>query len=393
MVKKLRVLVTAAFLFVGLSGHVLPAEEQKEAPKPGGQEAAAPKKEEAPKIGSMTVDELRKALGLSVYLQGGYLHNTRNPSSQENDNRVFDHKANSFTLDLAQIRLQKDAPVGGLGFKLKMSAGETAKFIHANGLGNPNESFDLTEAYVDYVAPLGKGLKFSFGKYVTFLGAEVIEAIDNPNYSRSFLFNYAIPFTHTGLKVHYPFTDTFNVSLHVVNGWDNATDNNNGKSVGASIGWTPIEQLAMNFSVMVGPEQNHDSKNNRYLYDWVGTIKPIKNLAFILNADYGKEERIPGIGSAKWYGAAAIVKYDFLPWFSMALRGEVFKDPDGVRTGTPQTLKELTLTPEFKIAKDLIVRPEYRHDWSNRDSFDKDAAGTPRKKAQDTIALGVMYLW
>jgi hypothetical protein len=31
---------------------------------------------------------------------------------------------------------------------------------------------------------------------VTYFGAEVIEAIDNPNYSRSFLFNYAIPFTH-----------------------------------------------------------------------------------------------------------------------------------------------------------------------------------------------------
>ncbi len=82
------------------------AQEQKETPKSEGQEVAPPKKETALKIGNMTMDELRKALGLSVYVQGGYLYNTRNPSSHENDNRLFDHKANSFTLDLAQIRLQ-----------------------------------------------------------------------------------------------------------------------------------------------------------------------------------------------------------------------------------------------------------------------------------------------
>ncbi len=388
-------------VLIGVMLFILPsfwafAQEQKEEKKEPAKEQTAEEAKESAKdrtVGTMTPDELKKALGLSVYLQGSYLYNTRNPSSGENENRLFDHKANSFTLDLAQLRLQKDADVGGLGYKLKLSAGETAKFIHANGLGNPNESFDLTEAYLTYVAPLGKGLAFSFGKFLTYMGAEVLEAIDNPNYSRSFLYDFGTPFTHTGLKVYYPFTDTFNVSLHVVNGWDNATDNNNGKSVGASIGWAPIEQVAMNLNVMVGPEQDHNSTNNRYLYDWVGTIKPIKNLTFLLNADYAKEERIPGIGSAKWYGAAVIVKYDFLPWFSVALRGEVFRDPDGARTGFPQSLKEVTLTPQFIIAKGLYVRPEYRHDWSDRNSFDKDASGTPRAKTQDTVALGVMYLW
>ncbi len=178
----------------------------------------------------MTVDEIRKALGLSFYFQGGYVFNTRDPRSQENDFRIFDHKANSFMLDLAQIRLQKEAPMGGLGFKFKLSFGETARFIHSRGLGDTNDTVDLTEAYVDYLAPLGKGLKVSFGKFVTMHGAEVIEAIDNFNYSRSFLFNYAIPFTHTGFRVYYPFSDQFNVAAYLVNGWDNTNDNNRGKT-------------------------------------------------------------------------------------------------------------------------------------------------------------------
>ena len=114
----------------------------------------------APKSAVTTLDDIKNMLGLSVYLQGGDTYNFANPDSQENGLRVFDHKANSFTLDLAQIVFNKDAAVGGIGYRLKLSAGETAKFIHATGLGTSDDAFDLTEAYIDYVAPLGKGLKF-----------------------------------------------------------------------------------------------------------------------------------------------------------------------------------------------------------------------------------------
>ncbi len=58
------------------------------------------------------------------------------------------------------------------------------------------------------------------------------------------------------------------------------------------------------------------------------------------------------------------------------------------RTGTSQKLTEVTVTPEIRLAGGLIVRPEYRHDSSDKQSFDN---GT--KKSQDTIALNAMYRW
>lgn len=342
---------------------------------------------------AMSAEDIKNALGMSIYLQGGYTYNFENPSSKENGLRVFDQQANSFLVDLAQIQFLKEPAVGGVGFKLKLSVGETAKFIHSAGLGDSKDVFDLTEAYVSYTAPLGKGLRFDFGKFVTYHGAEVIEARDNPNYSRSFLFNYAIPFTHTGLKISYPFTDAVNASLHLVNGWDVTDDNNKGKTVGLSVGVTPMEQLAMNVNLMYGPEKDNNNHDNRFLFDWVGTIKPIKNLSFILNFDYGKEEHSAADGgSATWWGGAGIAKYDVNDLFSVALRYEYFKDTDGIRTGTAQKLQEVTLTPQFTLAKNLLLRPEYRHDWSNEQSF-PGSSGNSKKKNQDTIALGVMYTW
>ena len=347
--------------------------------------------EEEKKTAGMTVDDIRKMLGLSIYLQGGYTYNFANPDSQENDFRVFDHKADSFTFDLAQLVFNKDASVGGVGYRLKLSAGETAKFIHSAGLGDSDQPFDLTEAYIDYVAPVGSGLKLRFGKFVTYFGAEVIEARDDFNYSRSFLFNYAIPFTHTGLMSGYTFSDKLSAAVYIVNGWDNSDDEGKSKSLGASVTVTPVTPVSLIFNVMNGREADAvaGTEPNRFLFDWVGTVKATEKLTFTVNTDYAIESNaLAGGKDAKWYGIAGYAKYDFSDRYSLSARAEYFNDQDGVRTNVAQHLKEVTVTPEIRLAQGLIVRPEYRHDWSNEEAFDSNS-----KKYQDTIALAVIYTW
>lgn len=327
------------------------------------------------------------------YVQSGYTYNgnssTDATTGDVNDLRVFDKKANSFMLDLAQIIVSKDAAADGAGYKIKVSAGETAKYIHSTGMGDTGQdAFDITEAYVSYIAPVGKGLRFDYGKMVTYHGAEVIEAKDNVNYSRSLLFNYAIPFTHTGLKMGYGFTDAVSASVHVVNGWDNSTDNNTAKTIGLSVFVAPAEMFSAYVNYMQGPEQTDNTGNQRTLVDIVATIKPVKPLSIILNYDSATEAMGAGAADVKWNGISGIVKYDISATFSIAVRAEQFDDKDGVRTGAAQKLTEYTVTPEIRLANGLIVRPEYRHDSSDKESFDN---GT--KKSQDTIALGVMYSW
>jgi predicted porin len=342
---------------------------------------------------ALSLEEIKDLLGMSIYLQGGYTFNFKTPDSMTNEQRLFDQKANTFLIDLAQVQFARDPTVGGLGYKLKVSMGETAKYIHSAGLGNPGDEFDLTEAYIDYVAPLGSGLKLRFGKFATYLGAEVIEARDNYNYSRSFLFNFAVPFTHTGLMALYTFSKAFSTSLYLVNGWDVTEDNNNGKTVGASFGFTPTEVLSFTFNFIYGPEQANNTSNYRLLFDWIGAFKATKNLTFMANVDYGHEAKDPKNNGqdSEWYGIAAYVKYDFTDFFSTSIRVEYFNDENGVRTGIAQELKEITLTADFKVAKNLLVRPEYRHDWSTRNAF--DSSNTFDTKNQDTIAVGVMYTW
>ena len=54
------------------------------------------------------------------------------------------------------------------------------------------------EAYGSSKIPIGSGLTIKGGKFVTLLGYEVIESPNNLNFSRSFMFSFAIPLTHVG---------------------------------------------------------------------------------------------------------------------------------------------------------------------------------------------------
>ncbi len=71
--------------------------------------------------------------------------------------------------------------------------------------------------------PVGNGLDIYMGKFVTFLGYEVIESPANLNFSRGLLFTNAIPLTHTGIYADYKFNDTVEAKFGIVDGWNNST--------------------------------------------------------------------------------------------------------------------------------------------------------------------------
>ena len=339
---------------------------------------------------SLSAGDIKNAIGMSIYLQGGFTGNLQ--GNDTNDWRVFDNHGNQFTLDLAELQFLKAPAVGQVGYKVKISAGETAKDIHSVGLGasNPDQPFDLTEAYVNYTLPVGSGLTLQLGKFVTFTGEEVIEASGDYNYSRSFLFNYAIPFTHTGFMAGYTFSPKISANAYILNGWDVASGNNHSQTYGLSTTVTPSSASSLVFNFLYGPTQAQDNHDNRFLFDWVGSVSPVKNLTVAVNTDYATDKNLAGLGEDdKWYGIAGYVNYVFNDKVSATIRGEEFMDPQGARTGfAGQHLKEVTITGQYTLANNLLLRPEYRHDWSNQASFNSNT-----KKSQDTLALGVMYTW
>jgi hypothetical protein len=338
-----------------------------------------------------------------------YNYNIRDPKSKNNSLRLFDDRADQFDINQAEFYLEKPTTEASpIGFGVDVLLGRDAKKIHSTGLGidsgddpTKTEPFDLTQAYVTYKVPIGRGLDMKAGKFVTLHGAEVIRRTGNFNISRSMAFAYAIPFTHTGLMGTYSVTDWLSTTLGIVNGWDNTDDNNRGKSFHGMATVTPpfLKDFTLTLGGTWGAEFDGKEGPKRGLLDLIATYKPITPLTLTLNYDYGRQgEAFEDNGpSAVWHAVAAYAVYDLTDRLSVGVRGEYFKDQDGYRLPGVTPGKELqvwgtTLTGRYKLFDHVFASVEYRHDEArhNKLVFDR-GDGTKNANSQNTIQGELIY--
>ena len=336
-------------------------------------------------------------LAVNAFVSTAYQYNSNRPTTGATSYRVFDFNDNSFNLDVAELVVQIAASKpNDAGFRVDFAAGNSIPQITKTQDQNAAQ-FDLQQAFASYIAPLGSGLRFDVGKFVTHMGYELIEGYDgyNDNYSRSILFGYAIPFTHTGVKASYAFSSKVAGMIEVVNGWDLLRDNNRSKSVGAQLTLTPVAPLTVFLNWIGGAELANDNHTNRSVFDLVAIVKPTKSLTLGVNGDYGTENGTSAVNpgaDATWKGIAGYATIAMTSKFSVALRGETFHDEDGVRlgTGTKATLSEVTFTPAYKFTDHVVLRGEVRYDTANQPILTK--RGTLADK-QTTVGANVIFVY
>jgi hypothetical protein len=302
--------------------------------------------------------------------------------------RNFDTRHDQFRVSMAQIWITKTPTADSrAGFKAKLSVGPATTIVQSlEPGGSPAVLQNIEEGYISYLAPLGKGLQVDVGKFVTQNGAEVIEAKDNWNYSRSLLFALAIPYYHSGVRAAYSPTDKISLMGTIVNGWNNVVENNSAKTLGAQIAFKPTAALSLVQNYMAGPEQTGDNHDWRQLSDSTVTLAINRILSVMGNYDYGTDT-VAG-ARVRWQGVAAYAKVQGKR-VAFSPRLEWYDDASGFTTGTAQTLKEVTTTIELKATDTFLWRIEYRSDLSDAAVF-KTHAGL-LKKAQSSIGFGVLY--
>ncbi len=335
--------------------------------------------------------EVLDGVELHGFASTSYTYNFNDPDPASNQNRIFDFDHNSFKFDVGELVLLKDAGnPGDIGFRTDITYGYSVPPVTK---GDPDADFDIQQGYVSYNAPIGSGIRIDAGKFITHIGAEVIEGYDgwNYNFSRSYMFGLAIPFTHTGVRASYALNDKVSVLGMVANGWDNNTDNNEGKTLGLQVAYAPTDTVSLLLNWAGGPERN-GSDDWRNIFDVVFDMSLTNRTSMQLNFDYGVDENGAGPNSdAVWWGLAGILRHDCNDTFSINLRGEYFSDDDGARANIAggQNLWEITVTPEMRINKNMLVRLEYRHDDSDEDAFIDDNGSAT--SSQDTVAVNALF--
>lgn len=334
---------------------------------------------------------------ISGFVDTYYSFNFNKPDSNTNGLSNFDFRHNAFSISLAEIVLSKAA--SPVGFRVDLNFGETTDFIHCgafscDGLGSSEEPYkNIQQAYVTWATPVG--LTLDMGKFVTHMGLEVIESKDNWNYTRGLLFCCAIPYYHTGLRANYAVSDMIWVNGYVLNGWNDVVENNNGKTFGAQVGLTPIKPLTVILN-WIGPESGGIVVGgtgvpfrNRQVYDAIVIFNLTDNLSFAANYDYGTLEPTAGGDDLTYSGIALYARFAADP-YALAVRAENATDDDGAMFGTPDnTVQEITVTGEVKVADNLLIRAEYRYDMADEDIFEDEGGAVT--DTQNRAVLGVVY--
>jgi hypothetical protein len=355
----------------------------------------------------------------NVLLDGYYAYNFNHPVGRVNLLRAYDVSHNSFSLNQAAIVIEQAPNVEAgrrFGLRLDLQYGQATETVqgNANNELRPQAYRPIWQAYGTYVAPIGKGLTVDFGKFAGSLGYETNYTKDNYNYSRAYFFNF-LPFYHFGIRAKLPINDKLSVMYHLMNGAQQSEDFNRFKSHHVALILNPVKKVTWQVNYYVGREQRDvlpilnptfptlptqpglptdeispAPRGRFHVLDTYATFNVTDKFLFALEVDYvinRVEEFSP---PSRVTGGAAYVRYQFTPKFALAGRGEYLSDRGGLFSGVTQALKETTLTADYKIGDGLIIRGEWRRDFSNQDFILTDTQGI-RKSEQNTATIGMIW--
>ena len=353
---------------------------------------------------------------LGGYLEVSSTYNLNDPFTDANSYRVFDTDDGDF-VDINAFQLYIDKlpeDVDEVGFRVDMLYGEDAALIGGGDGVLDDGNLNIYQAYISYIAPIGNGLTIDLGRFATWHGYEVIEGGANDQFSRSFMFGYAIPFTHTGARLTYTINEMWEVSYGLTQGWDTVEDTNDSLTHHFAIRTMPTDDIYIQNSIAYGPEDHNingvdattglpdgsralgDNGSYTFLYDLVATWQATDQLLLGANFDYGiAEDYSVASGDADWWGIAGYVRYDITDKLYGAVRGEWMNDEDNSRFGagafSDVEVWEVTLTLGYEVVDGLLTRVEYRHDDADQDIFFDDGAAGSTTDTQDTISFEVIY--
>ena len=291
---------------------------------------------------------------------------------------------------------------GKLGGKAELSIGNDADVIASNGTDH-TDHIDPTQLFLQYA---DGPLTFIAGKFSTLAGAEVIESPGDSNFSRSFLFGLAVPFTHTGARLTWAVNPKVSLIGGVNNGWDDILFQGKKLTAEGGLALTPSPAVSLTAQMYNG----NDCVNyinvyscvppffNRMLYDTVLTVHATSALTLVGNYDNGtqlgatlldKTGTALGVGAAHWSGFAGYAIYQFSPKFGATVRAEAFRDGNGFRTGFAQNLNEGTATLAYTPSSPWLFRAEYRYDTSDQAVFSTSAG--PGRKTQSSFGAEAVF--
>ena len=264
------------------------------------------------------------------------------------------------------------------GFRVDMMYGTDAQ--KTQSFGNPNAgirgegAFDAgwDNGYYGWAMPQLYGevamddTSVKVGHFLSPLGYEAVPATSNFFYSHSYTFFNSEPFTHTGVLATNNSYDGLTLYGGWTLGWDTGFDQFNSGSNGLAGFATELnDSTTFTYICTFGNFGWRDGgSTNSYQHSMVLDVKLASRVEWVLQSDSLHTDN-PTVFSYDTIGAVNYLFYKINDKVNLGSRTEWWK-ADGV------SFYEATLGPNINLAKNFVVRPEWRQDWAPGIGLDED---------------------
>ena len=285
-----------------------------------------------------------------------------------NNKTSFTNSSNSFELGMASIeashKFGKASVFVDLGFGKR-----AADFSYNDTSPDDNATFLIKQ--LNFTYEFSDKFKIIAGSFATHVGYELVDAVDNKNYSMSYAFTNG-PFFNTGVKAQYT-AGKFGIMAGITNPTDFKTALDSGtdqKTYIAQLSYTgETGAVYLNFT---SGSNNPASDTNATQYDIVATKKLGDKFGIGFNGTYvSLKNDSNGSLDASWFALVGYANYAFSDKVSLAYRIEYFDDKDAAKYGlVDNNVFANTLSLNFKEGNFTFI-PEIRLDSSSKDFFTK----------------------
>lgn len=238
---------------------------------------------------------------------------------------------NEFNINLAYVEARLAAPRyrGRLAVQFGTS-------VQSNYLGEPRTGQVSGPTVQQYLQEAVAGYRIANrlwvdgGIFFSNLGMESWISRDNLTYSRALVSDYS-PYYSTGVKFTYAASPTLTARLDVVNGWQNISENNQGKAAGLRFDYAPNAMTTLMYCNFVSQEAGTRLRT----FNGVGAKITRGALSLLGQADVGTQRKPAGQpGSSTWYGLLGIARVQVAPHVAVSGRVERYDDRDQVILST-----------------------------------------------------------
>lgn len=328
-------------------------------------------------------------VNIGGWFQAGY-------HSESND--LFNNQPDSFNLHQGYLFAEKvaEAKDGRLGFGFRFDGLYGIDAQDTQSFGNNPGNFDLDDSFQRgggfgwaipqlYGEVAGENWSVKVGHFYTLVGYEVVTAPDNFFYSHAITQYNSEPFTHTGAIGTFNVSDDTTVYAGWTAGWDTGFDQfENGSNFLGGISTALTDATTMTYITTIGDFGARGG--DAYAHSFVFDTQVTDNFNWVVQSDLLRVEETgeDNVGINQYF------LYDINDNLAFGTRVEWWKGdtltgyaPHGgvLPAEGSHSYYDVTFGLNIKPSQNLIIRPEYRYDWSPAVDYEQGYFG------MDIIAL------